>query len=185
MTKQVLFVQGAGAGAHDEWDSKLVEGLRAKLGSGYEVSYPRMPDEGNPRYAAWKSALLGEFDSLADGSVLVGHSIGGAILIQVLAEQVPRRQFSAALFIAAPFIGAGGWPSDEIEAVNLAERLPANTPIYFYQGRDDGTVPFAHLGLYAQSLPHATIRALDGRDHQLNNDLSEVAEDIRKVTGSA
>jgi hypothetical protein len=27
MTKQILFIQGGGAGAHDEWDSKLVASL--------------------------------------------------------------------------------------------------------------------------------------------------------------
>jgi len=28
MTKQILFMQGGGAGAHDDWDSKLVASLR-------------------------------------------------------------------------------------------------------------------------------------------------------------
>ena len=40
---QVLFIQGGGAGTHDEWDDKLVESLRHELGDGYEVRYPRMP----------------------------------------------------------------------------------------------------------------------------------------------
>ena len=46
-TRQILFIQGGGAGAHDEWDDKLVESLRQELGGGYEVRYPRMPDEGD------------------------------------------------------------------------------------------------------------------------------------------
>jgi len=33
---------------------------------------------------------------------------------------------------------------------------------------------------YAAKLPRATIREFDGRGHQFNNDLSEVAADIRK-----
>ena len=40
MSKQVLFIQGAGAGAHDEWDNKLVESLARDLGPTYEISYP-------------------------------------------------------------------------------------------------------------------------------------------------
>ncbi|MFC0505264.1 hypothetical protein [Micromonospora costi] len=49
-TRQVLFIQGGGAGTHDDWDDKLVDSLRRKLGNGYEVRYPRMPDEGDPSY---------------------------------------------------------------------------------------------------------------------------------------
>jgi hypothetical protein len=43
----------------------------------------------------------------------------------------------------------------------------------------DKIVPFSHLDLYATALPQAFTRRLAGRDHQLNNDLSEVARDIR------
>jgi hypothetical protein len=39
-------------------------------------------------------------------------------------------------------------------------------------------VPFAHLALYAQKLPQATLREFDRRGHQFQNDLSEVAADI-------
>src|SRR5258707_15728966 len=39
-TRQILFIQGGGAGAHDVWDGKLVESLRRELGGGYEVRYP-------------------------------------------------------------------------------------------------------------------------------------------------
>jgi hypothetical protein len=37
-----------------------------------------------------------------------------------------------------------------------------------------------HLSLYARKLPQAANPALDGRGHQLNNDLSEVAADIER-----
>jgi hypothetical protein len=42
-TRQVLFIQGGGAGAHDDWDGELVQSLRWELGNGYEVRYPRWP----------------------------------------------------------------------------------------------------------------------------------------------
>lgn len=42
-TRQILFIQGGGAGAHDEWDDKLFDSLKRELGDGYEVRYPRMP----------------------------------------------------------------------------------------------------------------------------------------------
>jgi len=39
----VLFIQGGGERVHDEWDDKLVDRLRRKLGPGYDVRYPVMP----------------------------------------------------------------------------------------------------------------------------------------------
>jgi len=36
-SRQILFIQGGGAGAHDEWDDKLVDSLRRGLGNGWEI----------------------------------------------------------------------------------------------------------------------------------------------------
>jgi Predicted esterase of the alpha/beta hydrolase fold len=112
MKKQVLFIQGGGAGAHDEWDNKLVDSLRRELGPGYEIRYPRMPNEADPSYPTWKAALAEEIARLDDGAILIGHSIGGTILINALAEASPNRKLAGVFLIAAPFVGAGGWPSE-------------------------------------------------------------------------
>jgi hypothetical protein len=42
-------------------------------------------------------------------------------------------------------------------------------------------VPFAHLALYAEKLPQASIHEFDGRGHQFDDDLSEVARDIKEL----
>jgi hypothetical protein len=46
-------------------------------------------------------------------------------------------------------------------------------------GIDAVHAPPSHAGLYAMAIPQAQVHQLPGRDHQLNNDLSEVAEAIR------
>jgi len=183
MAKRVLFVQGGGEGVHDRWDDKLVQSLERELGEGYRVRYPRMPNEGDPRYCAWKAALFDEFDLLEDGAILVGHSVGGAILIHTLAEQPPRARFGGIFLIATPFIGEGGWPSDDIKPrADLSERLPVGVPIFLYHGTEDDIVPVAHVHLYAKRIPHAVVCISERSDHQLNNDLSQVARDIRSLT---
>jgi predicted alpha/beta hydrolase family esterase len=113
MKRQLLFVQGGGARVHDEWDSKLVESLKRELGPDYEVRYPRMPEEGDPSFAAWKATLQEQFASLNEGAIVVGHSVGGTILIHALAEQPPGLTLGAIFLIAAPFVGEGGWPGDD------------------------------------------------------------------------
>jgi predicted alpha/beta hydrolase family esterase len=184
MAKQVLFVQGGGKGAHDEWDNKLVASLQRELGPEYQIHYPCMPDEVDPSYRRWKPALEEQFSSLAAGTALVGHSIGATILINLLAEHPRLRRPSGIFLVAAPFIGEGGWPSDDIEPLpDLGARLPARTPVYLYHGSDDRMAPVEHVGLYERAIPQAIVRRLGGRDHQLNNDLCEVAADISALAG--
>ena len=185
MTRHVLFVQGGGEGTHDAWDDKLVASLKNALGSGYSVHYPRMPDEDRPDAAAWKKEIARALSKLGDGAILVGHSVGGAILVDHLADGVPGAGPAAVFLIAAPFIGDGGWPSGELRPTReAAAKLPAALPLYLYQGDDDDTVPPSHLGMFAKAFPRATVRRLGGRNHQLNDDLTEVARDIAATSSS-
>src|SRR5689334_4978872 len=86
MIHQLLFIQGGGEGTHDEWDDKLVASLREELGQEYEIHYPRMPREEDPSYELWKPELERVLGTLRDGAILVGHSVGGTILLKFLTE---------------------------------------------------------------------------------------------------
>lgn len=112
--RQVLFVQGGGENTHDEWDAALVDSLRHELGAGWEVRYPRMPNEGDPSDAAWSPVIRRELGLLRMGAAVVGHSVGGTILIRSLAGEPPPVKLGAIVLAAAPFVGAGGWPGDEL-----------------------------------------------------------------------
>ena len=180
--RRVLFIQGGGEGAHDHWDNKLAESLRSDLGPDYSVVYPRMPNEADPDYAAWKETLRSELATLGERAHLVAHSVGATILIKALSEESPKSMVGGIFLIAAPFVGEGGWKSEDLELPSeLGGRIPESTPIYFYYGSNDATVPFDHASLYGRAIPQAVVRRLVGRDHQLDNDLSEVAADIRRL----
>jgi predicted alpha/beta hydrolase family esterase len=100
-----------------------------------------------------------------------------------LADGPLERRVAGVFLIAAPFIGDGGWPSEGLRPTKqLALALHKTPPLYFYQGRDDETVPVSHIEMFATAFPAATIRRLEGRNHQLNDDLSEVAHDITLLT---
>ena len=182
MVRQILFVQGGGEQVHERWDARLVESLQRELGPGYEIRYPVMPNEADPAFATWHLALEKELATLQAGAVVVGHSLGGTFLINALAESSPDAALGAIVLIAAPFVGPGGWESDDIEPrSDLATRLPPAVPVLLYHGDRDHIAPVAHVELYAAAIPRARVRRLAGRDHQLNNDLSEVATDIREL----
>jgi predicted alpha/beta hydrolase family esterase len=180
--RQVLFIHGGGQGTHDEWDDKLVESLRTELGSEFEVRYPRMPAEADPRATTWVPAVRREIAALTDQAVLVGHSVGGTILMHALADEQPGRLLRAIVLLAAPFVGAGGWPADEFELPSdLGARLPVDVPVHVFHGLADQEVPPSHADLYARSIPQAIVHRLPGRDHQFGNDLREVATLIRSL----
>ena len=88
-------------------------------------------------------------------------------------------------FISTPFVGDGGWQFEGMALSDETYSKPLPAPVFFYHSTDDKTVPFAHLSLYEKKLPHATIRKIVGRGHQLNNDLTEVVQDIRSLIGNS
>jgi pimeloyl-ACP methyl ester carboxylesterase len=186
ITRQVLFVQGGGERVHDDWDAKLVASLGDELGPDYEIRYPRVPSEADPSYAAWRAMLDTELARLDDGAILVGHSLGGTFLIHALAEHPPHRKLGAIILISAPFVGEGGWQTDEWTPQRaLGEQLPSGVPIHLYHGLADDSVPPSHAELYARAIPQAQLHRLPGRDHQLDNDLSEIATVIKSLPAPA
>lgn len=183
LPRQVLFIQGGGEGTHDEWDDKLVDSLRAGLGPRFDVRYPRMPAEDDPSAATWVPAIRKELASLQDGAVVVGHSVGATLLVHFLCEASPTAALGAIVLIAAPFVGRSGWPGVEFELPSdPGAVLPPGVPVHLFHGLDDDEVPSAHAELYARAIPGAMVHLLTGRDHQLGNDLADVASVIRDLS---
>lgn len=185
MTKQILFTQGAGAGAHGE-DQTLVDNLQERLGAGYDVHYPKMPKEDNPEYPLWRDQLAEELAGLEGEVILVGHSAGASVLLRYLVEEKVGQPIRGLFLLATPYLSEEDW---QIEAHTLerdfAANLPETVPLFFYHSRGDEIVPFSHLGLYRDALQQATFRELSKQDeyggHQFGNDLTEVAEDIKSL----
>jgi hypothetical protein len=179
--KQVLFIQGGGKGAYEE-DEKLADSLRNELGAEYKVFYPQMPNEDNPEDQPWMNQISKALDSLDDNAILVGHSAGGAVLLKYVLKKNISKHIAGIFLISIPYWG----PEDEEDEEytlqeGFASQFPIGVPIFLYHSRDDEWVPFAHLAWFAERIPQATVREFDGRGHQFNNDLSEVAADIKNL----
>lgn len=188
MTKHILFIHGAGEGAY-EADKKLAESLQQSLGGEYEVHCPAMPNEDDAPYDQWARKIEDELAAMPSPVILVGHSVGGSVIAKWMSE-LPREKLTAnairgVYLIATPFWGGDGWKYEGYETLELADGLAAKLPddlsVALYHARDDETVPFDHLALFAQVLPQAQIHAVDKGSHQFNNDLSAVAQDIKSL----
>ncbi|MFQ3545735.1 alpha/beta hydrolase [Halobacillus rhizosphaerae] len=171
MQKQVLFIQGAGQGAY-EVDGKLAGDLQEALGIEYHVLYPEMPNEEEPEYGTWKSEIEECLRRMDGEVILVGHSVGGAVLLKYISDEKVSNKITSLFLIAPPY-------DETVLTEDSSAALDKVPKIYFYHSRDDDIVPFSHLTHYAEKLPKATFRTVDGRGHQFSNDLSEVVEDIK------
>ena len=147
----------------------------------YHISYPRMPETA-PDYGSWRARIARALAALDGPVILVGHSLGGSVLLKYVSEEAFRKPFAGLFLIAAPFWGAKGWRHEPFTlARGFASKLPRRSPIFLYHSRDDEEVPFAHVKIYARRLPRARVRRLDARGHQFKNDLLEVVRDIRTL----
>ena len=180
--RTVIFIQGAGEGAYRE-DAKLAKDLGRRLGSGYRIRFPELPNEADADYETWAQLIREELTAAGNRAILVGHSVGGSVVIKSLTELLPEQTLAGIFLIAAPF-----WHDHELwhwkEArlpPDAAARLPDAVPLFLYHGRDDKTVPVSHVEMYAAAFPMARVHRLPGRDHQLNGDMSEVARAIKRL----
>jgi predicted alpha/beta hydrolase family esterase len=179
--KHLLFVHGGGEGAY-EGDSKMAASLQDELGDAYDVRCPRMPSEDSPEYEAWKARISKELIGMDGGAILFGHSLGASILLKYLSEEEAARPVAGTFLIASPYWGAEDWEVGEFTpSADFASTLPEGMPMFFYHSRDDEVVPFAHLALYKETFPQATVREFDGRGHQFGDNLSEVARDVERL----
>ena len=139
-----------------------------------------MPNEADPNPQSWKKQIASELSRLSGEVILVGHSIGANMLLKYLSEEPVQKPIAGLFLLAAPSWDPDRWNFDDMRLPDdLAAKLGRIPRIVLYHSRDDEVVPFAHLALHAARLPHATVRASDGRGHQFGNDLSDVAHDIR------
>jgi predicted alpha/beta hydrolase family esterase len=112
--------------------------------------------------------------------ILVGHSFGASVVLRYLSEAVPRPAVAGLFLVATPF-----WGPDFPEMAlppDFGMRLRDLSPLCLYHSRDDPEIPFEHLERYSRVLPHAMVRALDGRGHEFDQpEFPELAADIRRL----
>lgn len=180
MNKQVLFIHSAGPQGLHQGSFGLLTHLQEQLGEVYHVVSPGMPE--NPDCALWKAQIANEIEALDEELLLIGHSLGGSVLLKYLSEEGCKRSVSGLFLIAAPYWGKDGdWLNEEFKLPDsFATLLPRISSLYLYHSRHDPVVPFAHGQHYTELLPQAVTRVYEGDDHYFCGGLPELADDIKR-----
>jgi predicted alpha/beta hydrolase family esterase len=182
MPKQVLFIHSGGTQGPHEGSDDLVTYLRTMLGSNYNVLYPKMPHPENPEYMMWKVSLDDKLASLEGEVILIGHSLGGSVLLKYLSEEIHNNFISGLFIIAAPYWGKKDWQVAEyVLQKDFSAKLAGIPKIFLYHSRNDEVVPFKHLGFYAGKLANAVVRKFDSRRHLFSTGIPELIDDIKSI----
>ena len=175
----VLFIQGASAGAHLA-DQALADALGQALGPGFRIHFPHMPGEDAPDNDVWKHAISTALGRIG-ATFLFAHSAGAAIAADMLAQRQARAELTplrGVFLLAPPFVGEGGW---KLDGFHLDRPVDAQAlgglPLHLYFGSADQIVPPSHAELYEAVFPAATIHRLAGCDHQFGGFMARVAQD--------
>lgn len=179
--KSILFIQGGGNGGY-EADKKLVASLTNALGTSYEINYPEIQSkETEPDYG-WTKQIDKKISDSENNLILVGHSFGASMILKCLSENPDQKHIKGIFLIATPFWrGNEDWKQGLKLKENFPDKLPKNVPLFFYHCKDDEEISFSHFQNYQERLNRATYREIDNGGHQLNNDLTIVAKDIRTL----
>ncbi|PYZ96656.1 hypothetical protein CR205_13225 [Alteribacter lacisalsi] len=183
MKKTVLFIHSGGPQGRREGSSDLAAYLERRLETRFNVVCPKMPNPENPEYIRWKDQLENEWNKLNGDVILVGHSLGGTVLLKYLSEESPNLTISGLFIIASPYWGLDEeWQrKDFILQPDFQDSLPAIPDLFLYHSRDEVIVPFKHHEIYSEKLPQASLRPLEGNQHLFHNGLPILAEDIERL----
>ncbi len=181
--KQIFFAHSAGGqGFSGEGSFDLVASLRLQLLDKYDIHYPIINNPEAPTYKMWKKLFSTEFKKIKQPIILIGHSLGGSMLLKYLSEENPKIEVSALFLIATPQWGKNGWDVDDfVLQQNFEAELKHITEVYLYQCQNDAIVPISHLNFYEMAFPHSIVRVLNGTDHAFSTGLPELVSDLKAL----
>ena len=182
MSTTVLLVHSAGPQGQGEGSEPFATRLRDELGPRYELLFPVMPSPEDPHFVAWSERLGQILSQLEEPPVVVGHSLGGSVVLKHLAEDGPKEPIAGLVLVATPFWGESGWQAEWALPKGWPDASTPLPPTVLFHSRDDEEAPFEHLELYSKRLPGAEAHPVEGSGHLFDRgDLSEVGRAIRSL----
>jgi len=179
--KHIFFVHSAGSqGGSGEGSFDLVSTLETELSSDYHIQYPVINNPEVPTYQTWKKLFSFKLKEYTEPLILVGHSLGGSVLLKYLSEEKVDISIVGLFLISIPHWGKKDWEVEEfVLPENFETKLRHISNVFLYHSKNDEIVPFEHLSFYKNAFPNATVRELEGKDHAFARGLPVLVADIK------
>ena len=140
----------------------LIDELKKR---GHEVVAPQLPDAENPDEQAWTEALLEEVKNVDDETIVIGHSLGGAMALRFLEAVEARSTPKACLLISTPWMIQSdkfrGFFMSELDFEVLMWKVSRFALLH---SKDDDVIPFDHAQKYEKVL-HAKLHETEEAGH--------------------
>ncbi len=179
---QVIFLHSAGPQGPGEGSSALLAGLKQALPPGMTLVAPLMPEPDNPSAERWIAAMQQVLAGFEGPHILVGHSLGGSILLQTLARHGIGQGLMGVVLLNSPFWGAPGWAFEDFALTEGDAGTLKHLPrLLVLQGDADDVVSPDHPDRYKKLLPIAETETLKGVDHEAAGAAPHVIAAMQKV----
>ncbi len=181
--RNVLFVHSAGPQGSNQGSTGFVANIKKELQGDFQVIAPDFPEPENPRFDEWKEQLESSLDKLNEEIILIGHSLGGSVLVKYFSEEECRLPVRAIFSVAAPYWGKDDdWQKRDFQLSQDIDLTAKRWPeLYFYHAKMDPIVPFHHVNLYEASFPEATVHPLEGDSHLFEEGIPSLVKDIKAL----
>lgn len=163
--KQAIVIHGAYGYPNENWFPWLKVELE-KLG--FETAVPKFPTPNGQEPGTWLSVLDGAMPKFSGDTIMIGHSIGCALILRKL--ELLRQPIRAA-FLVSGFLGRlDNQRFDQLNRSFFSEpfdwkKIRRNCPAFFvYHGDDDPYVP-VERGRELSGLLDAELRIVGGGGH--------------------
>jgi uncharacterized protein len=179
---KILFLHSAGHQHGDEGSSRLISYLKKNLSHTFDIIAPIMPHPDDPDYESWKTVLHEILKIMDNNMIIVGHSLGGSVLLKFLSEEKFTKTIRALFLVAVPYWGFEDWEADEfILRDSFVKHLPTIKKISIYHSQDDEIISPTHAEKYAEEIPAADLYQLNGYGHVFWDGLPELVEAIKNL----
>lgn len=158
------------------------ETLQERLGDGYQILLPSMPNKTNAKYNEWKLWFDNISQLFSDDCILVGHSLGGIFLAKYLSENSFPRKIRATILIAAPYDDESEEDLTDFKITNLSDMFTSQAgKIIVYYGSNDPVIPTTEAQKYRDQLPDAEFNELLAPDHFVRTEFPELVDRLRAL----
>jgi predicted alpha/beta hydrolase family esterase len=162
-----------------DYVKKWRDTLTDKLGSKFEVFYPKMPNPDNARYGEWKAWFEKLLKFTGPDTIFIGHSLGAIFLAKYFSEPNKVRDPKAVILVAPPFgVTDFRLPADTSGLAALGKKL------HMFFSKDDPLVSFQNHYKYRKIAPDSQQHIFTDRGHFIGTSFPEIVKLVKNLAKS-
>ncbi len=180
---KILFLHSAGPQHEEEGSARLLKYLKKSLSKYYDIVAPLLPNPEDPDYESWRDTIEAAIAHMEGGIIIIGHSLGGSVLLKYLSEKTFTKKIAAIFLVAVPYWGCDeDWEVPEFMlSPGFSDDLPHVPVMTIFHSKDDQVVPATHAAMYASEIPVATMKLVNGHGHVFWDGLPELVAAVREL----